>query len=61
MFVFPDSDHSIRWHNAGIIVYDRLFTWLKRAFDGEFENLHNFGSMNDLNNEDEDIFINLYG
>ena len=61
MFVFPDSDHSIRWHNAGIIVYDRLFTWLKRAFDGEFENLHNFRSMSDLNNEDEDIFINLYG
>ncbi|OXT09788.1 hypothetical protein B9K06_27165, partial [Bacillus sp. OG2] len=28
MYVFPDSDHSIRWHNAGLIVYDRLFTWL---------------------------------
>lgn len=57
MYVFPDSDHSIRWHNAGTIVYDRLFTWLQRAFGGEFETIYNMQNMN-ING---DIFVDLYG
>ncbi|TID30686.1 hypothetical protein CANINC_000602 [Pichia inconspicua] len=57
MYVFPDSDHSIRWHNAGTIVYDRLFSWLKRAFNGEFENVNQSGAMD----VDQDFFIDLYG
>ena len=62
MYVFPDSDHSIRWHNAGTIVYDRLFVWLKRAFDGEFDNIYSFNSLKkNMNEIDEEFFINLYG
>lgn len=34
--VFPDSDHSISYHNGNNVVYDRLLTWLDRAFSGEF-------------------------
>ncbi|KAL7274931.1 hypothetical protein RUND412_002153 [Rhizina undulata] len=34
--VFPDSDHSIYFHNANRMVYDRLETWLVTAFNGEF-------------------------
>ncbi|PUU76384.1 putative dipeptidyl-aminopeptidase B [Tuber borchii] len=34
--VFPDSDHSIYFHNANRMVYDRLEQWLIRAFNGEF-------------------------
>lgn len=37
MYVFPDSDHGIRWHNAGKVVYDRLFSWIQMAFDGTFD------------------------
>ncbi|KAH3673639.1 hypothetical protein WICMUC_003542 [Wickerhamomyces mucosus] len=37
--IFPDNDHSIRYHNANKIVYDKLFNWLKDAFSGEFLNL----------------------
>lgn len=36
--VFPDSDHSIRYHNANIIVYDKLLTWTKLAFTSSFIN-----------------------
>lgn len=39
--VFPDSDHSIYFHNANNMVYDRLKNWLIRAFNGEFLNLKN--------------------
>lgn len=60
MYVFPDSDHSIRWHNAGTIVYDRLFSWLKRAFDGEFENVYQYNTTSTKSNEN-DFFIDLYG
>ncbi|ODQ78340.1 hypothetical protein BABINDRAFT_162974 [Babjeviella inositovora NRRL Y-12698] len=35
--VFPDSTHSISHHNANTIVYDKLFTWIRQAFDGDFE------------------------
>lgn len=34
--VFPDSDHSISYHNGNNVVFDRLFSWLDRAFGGEF-------------------------
>lgn len=34
--VFPDSDHSIRYHNANIIVYDKLLSWTKLAYTGQF-------------------------
>ncbi|KAM9908266.1 hypothetical protein OXX79_000474 [Metschnikowia pulcherrima] len=33
---FPDSDHSIFYHNANNVVYDKLFWWLKQAFSGYF-------------------------
>lgn len=33
---FPDSDHSIRYHNGNRVVFDRIKTWLQRAFAGEF-------------------------
>ncbi|KAG0660307.1 hypothetical protein C6P44_003311 [Monosporozyma unispora] len=34
--VFPDSDHSIRYHNAGVIVWDKLLDWTRNAFTGRF-------------------------
>lgn len=34
--VFPDSDHSIYFHNANRIVYDKLAWWLVNAFNGEW-------------------------
>ncbi|KAF2836505.1 putative dipeptidyl-aminopeptidase B [Patellaria atrata CBS 101060] len=34
--VFPDSDHSIYYHNANRIVYDKLTNWLINAFNGEW-------------------------
>ncbi|EDO16374.1 hypothetical protein Kpol_1051p23 [Vanderwaltozyma polyspora DSM 70294] len=37
--VFPDSDHSIRFHNANNIVYDKLLNWAKQAFNGDFVKL----------------------
>ncbi|KAF2788148.1 putative dipeptidyl-aminopeptidase B [Melanomma pulvis-pyrius CBS 109.77] len=33
---FPDSDHSIYFHNANRIVYDKLSSWLINAFNGEW-------------------------
>ncbi|KAH0559511.1 hypothetical protein GP486_003978 [Trichoglossum hirsutum] len=33
---FPDSDHSIYFHNANRMVYDRLNNWLINAFNGEW-------------------------
>lgn len=32
MHIFPDSDHSIYFHNANAQVYHRLGDWLKHAF-----------------------------
>lgn len=58
MYVFPDSDHSIRWHNAGRVVYDRLFNWLKLAFEGGFDNESNLST---LSVETDYEFIDLYG
>jgi dipeptidyl aminopeptidase len=34
--VFPDSDHSIYFHNANNIVYGKLRDWLINAFNGEW-------------------------
>ena len=34
--VFPDSGHSIRYHNANTMVYNRLLKWARQAFNGEF-------------------------
>ncbi|KAI5459805.1 putative dipeptidyl-aminopeptidase B [Mariannaea sp. PMI_226] len=34
--VFPDSNHSIYFHNANRIVYDKLRNWLINAFNGEW-------------------------
>jgi dipeptidyl aminopeptidase len=36
MRMFPDSDHSIYFHNANQIVYDNLAKWLVNAFNGEW-------------------------
>lgn len=36
---FPDSDHSIYFHNANTIVYDKLLHWLYDAFTGKFDSL----------------------
>ncbi|KMU81204.1 dipeptidyl aminopeptidase B [Coccidioides immitis RMSCC 3703] len=34
--VYPDSDHSIYFHNANKMVYQRLSDWLVNAFNGEW-------------------------
>lgn len=34
---FPDSDHSIHYHNANDIIFDKLFSWLQRAFQGFYD------------------------
>ncbi|KAK7208516.1 putative dipeptidyl-aminopeptidase B [Myxozyma melibiosi] len=34
MYVFPDSDHSINFHNGNKVVYDRLSRWIGLAFVG---------------------------
>ncbi|GMF99907.1 unnamed protein product [[Candida] boidinii] len=36
LLVFPDSNHNISNHNAYVIVFDKLFNWLKSAFNNEF-------------------------
>ncbi|CAI6282022.1 unnamed protein product [Periconia digitata] len=38
---FPDSDHSIYFHNANKIVYDKLSSWLINAFNGEWLRIEN--------------------
>lgn len=34
---FPDSDHSILYHRASVVVYDKLLHWLGDAFAGRFD------------------------
>lgn len=34
--VFPDSDHSIFFHNGNRVVYEKLRDWLVNAFNGEW-------------------------
>jgi dipeptidyl aminopeptidase B len=38
---FPDSDHSIYFHNANHVVYDKLAKWLVNAFNGEWYRTEN--------------------
>ncbi|KAF8426281.1 putative dipeptidyl-aminopeptidase B [Tirmania nivea] len=58
--VFPDSDHSIYFHNANKIVYDKLATWITAAFNGEFIKWTNMrpkeqeGMAYDPNEEDDE-------
>lgn len=35
--IFPDSAHSISYHNAQRIVYEKLYFWTKDAFFGKFD------------------------
>jgi dipeptidyl aminopeptidase Ste13 len=37
---FPDSDHSIQFHNAHSIVYDKILNWWKDGFTGKFDALY---------------------
>ncbi|CAH2353831.1 dipeptidyl aminopeptidase A [[Candida] railenensis] len=37
--IFPDSDHSIAYHSASVIIYDKLMHWLNDAFSGKFDGL----------------------
>lgn len=37
MHIFPDSDHSIQFHNAQHIIFRKLYYWLKDAFAGHFD------------------------
>lgn len=37
MVIFPDSDHSIRFHNAQRIIFERLYAWLREAFSGHLD------------------------
>ncbi|KAF2739234.1 putative dipeptidyl-aminopeptidase B [Polyplosphaeria fusca] len=39
--VFPDSDHSIYFHNGHTIVYEKLSSWLINAFNGEWLKIEN--------------------
>ncbi|KAJ5668075.1 uncharacterized protein N7477_006645 [Penicillium maclennaniae] len=41
MQVFPDSDHSIYFHNGHTVVYERLSSWLINAFNGEWHRIAN--------------------
>ncbi|KAJ5885023.1 hypothetical protein N7495_009533 [Penicillium taxi] len=41
MQVFPDSDHSIYFHNGHTLVYERLSSWLINAFNGEWHRIAN--------------------
>jgi len=34
--IFPDSDHSIFFHNGNRVVYEKLRDWLINAFNGEW-------------------------
>ncbi|KAL4882788.1 dipeptidyl peptidase IV N-terminal region-domain-containing protein [Aspergillus karnatakaensis] len=38
---YPDSDHSIFFHNAHSMVYERLSSWLVNAFNGEWHRITN--------------------
>lgn len=37
---YPDSDHSIIFHNADSVIHDKLLHWLQNAFEGRFDNMH---------------------
>ncbi|KAL6944978.1 hypothetical protein ACO0QE_002420 [Hanseniaspora vineae] len=37
MQIFPDSDHSIAFHNSSKVIYSKLFSWLQNAFSEKFD------------------------
>lgn len=39
MHIFPDSDHSIQFHNSQQIVFRKLYYWLQGAFNGHYKHL----------------------
>ncbi|QEU60603.1 Ste13 [Kluyveromyces lactis] len=39
MHIFPDSDHSIYFHNAQRMVYEKIYFWIKDAFLGKLDSL----------------------
>lgn len=39
MQIFPDSDHNINFHNANMVIYKKLETWLINAFEGHFDDI----------------------
>lgn len=39
MHIFPDSDHSIRFHNAQSTIYKKLYYWLQEAFQGKLDDI----------------------
>ena len=39
LHIFPDSDHSIRFHNAQPLVYKKIYYWLQDAFNGNLVHL----------------------
>ena len=39
MHIFPDSDHSIRFHNAQSTIYKKLYYWLQEAFQGNLDDI----------------------
>ncbi|AET41601.1 Ste13p Ecym_8323 [Eremothecium cymbalariae DBVPG len=39
--VFPDSNHSIMFHNAANTIYKTIYYWLDNAFNGKFDHLSN--------------------
>lgn len=41
MQLFPDSDHSISFHNAGRVIYGKLSEWIKDAFNGKYDFVDN--------------------
>lgn len=38
MEIFPDSDHTIAFHNAQKVIFERLYYWFHDAFSGRFQN-----------------------
>ncbi|TKA22304.1 hypothetical protein B0A50_08029 [Salinomyces thailandicus] len=41
--IFPDSDHSIFFHNGNRVVYEKLRDWLVAAFEGRWAGLGEVG------------------
>jgi dipeptidyl aminopeptidase B len=45
---YPDSDHSIYFHNANNMVYGRLSNWLINAFNGEWLKVDDARPLKDI-------------
>ncbi|KAH7027348.1 dipeptidyl peptidase IV N-terminal region-domain-containing protein [Microdochium trichocladiopsis] len=48
LHMFPDSNHGIYFHNANVIVYDKLTNWLINAFNGEWLKIANVKPATDV-------------